>query len=93
MSEMRQSSRSAATTTIYNLRPSTAATVRSVPAKKLDRAIGTSTVIGTTKAAKDLTRKAIFCISNVDNDVSCDEMTNHLKHMSINAISVFEAKT
>ena len=64
-----------------------------VTKKKQERAVGKSSTIATLKAARDLTKKAVFCISNVDTDVSAEVMSKFIKSLQVRVISLFDAKT
>jgi len=54
---------------------------------------GTSTVSGSIKAARDLTKKDVFCVSNVSIDVTVSDIGDFLKGINAHMISCFEAKT
>jgi len=45
------------------------------------------------KAAKDLTRKAVFCVSNLNSDKTCEMMTQFVASIGVHVILCFEAKT
>jgi hypothetical protein len=57
------------------------------------RIIGTAATTAHLKGGKDLTRKLVFCVNNVDADVTCDELTEFVKSINVRIISCFEAKT
>jgi hypothetical protein len=59
---------------------------------KLNTVIGSNTSC-TLKAAKELKKKKIYCISNVAMDTSCDELKNWIESCNISVLSIFEAKT
>jgi len=45
------------------------------------------------KAAKDITPKAIICVSNLNADTSCDEIKQFITSMDVRVLSCFVAKT
>lgn len=61
--------------------------------KRLVRMIGTAPSSVLLKAAKDLTRKEVFCISNADVDVTCDSIIDFVKSINVRVLNCFEAKT
>jgi len=57
------------------------------------RRFGTSTVSGSIKAARNLTKKYVFCVSNVSIDVTVSDIGDFLEGINAHMISCFEAKT
>jgi len=45
------------------------------------------------KASKDLTRKAVFCVSNLVSDVTCDNLGVFITSLGVQVLSCFDAKT
>jgi len=44
-------------------------------------------------AARDLTHKAVFCVSNLNNDVTCDKLNTFVTSLGVCVLSCFVAKT
>ena len=56
------------------------------------------TVIGSNascslKAAKELLNKRVFCISNVSDKTTCQELQDYIESCGVKVLSIFEAKT
>lgn len=60
---------------------------------KRENIIGTATTGSLFKAAKDLTRKRVFCVSNVDNGVTSTELSTFVESIKVRVISCFDTKT
>jgi len=56
--------------------------------------IGNAAVAPSTdiKAASDLTRKAVFCVSNLNNDVTCDKLNTFVTFLGVRVLSCFVEK-
>lgn len=58
-----------------------------------NRLIGNASATTHLKAAKDLTKKSVYCVNNVDTEVTCAEMSEFVEAMKVRVISCFETKT
>jgi len=65
----------------------------SIPPARTLHLVGTASGTSILKAAKDLKKKEIFCISNVDNELVCDDIVTYVKSINVRVISCFVAKT
>jgi len=65
----------------------------SIPPARTLRLVGTASGASILQAAKDLTKKEIFCISNVVNELGCDDIVTYVKFIKVRVISCFVAKT
>jgi len=64
-----------------------------VPGKRRLHLTGTAPSSTLLKAAKDLTKKEVFCISNAANDATCDSIVSFVKSIKVKVLSCFDAKT
>jgi len=64
------------------------------PRKREKHLIGTANTSSMIiKAAKDIPPKAVFCVSNLNADTSCDEIRQFITSMNVRVLSCFVAKT
>lgn len=59
--------------------------------KKAPTRVGTAESLGSLKAARSLTKKQVFCVSNVNIDVDCDEISTFIKSLNVRVLSCYDA--
>jgi len=64
-----------------------------IPTARTLRLVDTASGTSILTAAKDLSKKEIFSISNVNNELLCDDIGTYVKSINVRVISCFVAKT
>jgi len=64
-----------------------------VPGKRRLHLIGTAPSSTPLKAAKDLTKKEVFCINNAAYDATCNSIVSFVKYIKVKVLSCFDIKT